>query len=70
LFLDEADIDMKYLFYVFILNHNSFNIADNSSADTLNQIIYDISECNSHNTLDDDSDDLNKDIRLNIYEDS
>jgi len=36
LFSDEADTDMKYLFYVFILNCNPSNIADNSSADTLN----------------------------------
>jgi len=70
LFLDEADIDMKYLSYVFILNHNSFNIADNSLTDTLNQITYDILKYNSYNTSDDDSDDLNEDMRLNIYEDS
>ncbi len=61
---------MKHLSYVFISDCNPFNIADNSLADTLNQITYDISECNSHNTSDDDSDDLNKDMRLNIYEDS
>jgi len=70
LFLDEADIDMKHLSYIFILNHNSFNIADNSLTDTLNQITYDILKCNSYNTSDDDSDDLNEDMRLNIYEDS
>ncbi len=61
---------MKHLSYVFILNHNSSNIADNSLTDTLNQITYDILKCNSHNTSDDDSDDLDKDMRLNIYEDS
>jgi len=61
---------MKYLSYVFILNYNSFNILNNSLTDTLNQITYDILKCNSHNTLDNDSDDLNKDMKLNIYEDS
>jgi len=61
---------MKHLSYVFILNCNSSDIADNSLTDTLNQIIYNILKCNSHNTSNDDSDDLNKDMRLNIYEDS
>jgi len=70
LFLDEVNIDTEHLFYIFILNCNSFNIADNSLTDTLNQITYDILKYNSHNTSDDDSDDLNKDMRLNIYEDS
>ncbi len=36
LFLNEVNIDMKHLSYVFILNHNSFNISDNSLTDTLN----------------------------------
>jgi len=36
LFLDEADTDTEYLFYVFILNHNSSDIADNSLTNTLN----------------------------------
>jgi len=61
---------MKHLSYVFILNYNSSDISDNSLADTLNQITYDILKYNSHNTSDDDFDDLNKDMRLNIYEDS
>jgi len=70
LFSDKADTDMKHLSYIFILNYNCSNISDNSLTDTVNQITYDISEYNSHNTLNDDSDDLNKDMRLNIYEDS
>jgi len=70
LFSDEADIDMKHLSYVFILDCNPSDIADNSLADTLNQITYDILKCNPHNTSDGGSDDLNKGMRLNIYEDS
>ncbi len=70
LFLDEVNIDMKYLSYIFILNCNSSDISDNSLTDTLNWIIYDILKCNSHNILNDDSDNSNRDIKLNIYEDS